>query len=379
MQEETVQKQTDTQKAHASVFAKEKTYGERMYHRIFDVGTNFWVNLILSGIFTFWVKHYEKPIWGEGTMLGKLGIGNNWYSSHIKKNVQNLGDMHAAGIKWLANGRFLKSEIFGLKTETLREKRAESIVNVFTLQTPGHFIMIPSVVLGGKYKSKIVEYFDRKHYGDAAMNSDEMKERHHRVAMEERPTFMGAVMGRIGGMAINMGLGSLIGSPDNLLNKLGLKNFKGIDPTAGKVGEHVASALHDVSPKSMGKANEWLAKNGFNETGKVNELSRFLAQDVMYTISTSSTIHPVVNFMRRILPGMTVKPVESPAKIIAAEAPTLRTTHAAKEAAKETTIEKEEAQHHPRHHDKPSHHVTHAHKESTVAPRHEHHHAHAGA
>ena len=296
--------------AHAgalSPLSKDQTYGERVYHRIFDVGINFWINLLASGAFTFWVRHYEKPIWGEGTLLGKLGIGNKL----AEKGIANLGQLHLSKVEQLAESGFLKSKLFGLETHELRAKRAESIVNVFTLQTPGHAIVIPSLTLGAKYKAAIVKHFNRKHYGDAAMHSPDLIARHHAIEQEERPTILGAVMGRIGGMGINMGLSSLIGSENNLLSKAGAKEFRGIDPYASDIGTGIAETAAKISPSAITNANAWLGRNGFDTTGKMDQLSRFLAQDVMYTISTSSSIHPVVNFLRKHIPGMTHK---SPAK-----------------------------------------------------------------
>jgi hypothetical protein len=309
--DKTVQKK-ENEKPTLSPLAKDKTYGERMYHRIFDVGINFWLNLILSGVFTFWVRHYEKPIWGEGTMLGKLGIGKKLSA----KGISNLRELHHAKVEQIAEGAFMKSSLLNLDSHELRAKRAESVVNVFTLQIPGHFIVIPSVTIGAKYKASIVRYFNRKHYGDEAMQSPELIARHHAIEAEERPTFLGAVMGRLGGMFVNMGLSSLIGSPNNLLNKMGAKNFKGIDPVAGRIGEHMGNVARDISPQAIEKTDRWFMRNGFDKGTSINDLGRFISQDVMYTISTSSTIYPVVNFLRKHIPGMTYKPkVETPPEL----------------------------------------------------------------
>lgn len=294
----------DPEMLKLSPLAKDKTYGEKVYDRIFNVGLNFWLNLLLSGAFTFWVKHYEKPIWGEGTMLGKLGIGKKLSA----KGISNLRELHHAKVEQIAESAFMKSDLLKLDTHELRVKRAESVVNVFTLQIPGHAIVIPSVTLGAKYKASIVKYFNRKHYGDEAMESPDLVARHHAIAVGERPTVLGAVVGRIGGMLINMGLGSIIGSENNLLNKAGVKNFKGIDPTAGKIGEEMGHVAGKIAPTAIGKTNKWFLRSGFDKNTSINDLGRFIAQDVMYTISTSRTIYPVVSAARKLLPGMTYKP-----------------------------------------------------------------------
>ncbi len=292
--DKTVQKK-EREKPVLSPLAKDKTYGEKVYDRIFNTGLNFWLNLIASGAFTFWVTHSTKPLWKPKTFMGG--------------EFRNLGELHKVAVEKIAESGLLKS----LKTPELRKARASAIVNVFTLQIPGHAIVIPSVTLGARFKGAIVRHFNKKHYGDEAMESPDLIARHHAIDVEERPTVLGAVVGRLGGMIINMGLGGLIGSEKNLVNKIGdktnlggLKRFSGIDPVAGKIGEHIGEVAAEMAPKSINKANSWFANNGY--TAGVNELGRFMAQDVMYTISTSSTIYPVVKFMRKILPGMTYKP-----------------------------------------------------------------------
>lgn len=375
-----------------SPLAQDKTYGEKMYHRIFDVGINFWVNLLASAAFTFWAKHYDKPIWGEGTALGKLGIGNN----AAKEGITNLGDLHGKWVEKMSNGKFLNSPSLGLDTKDLRTKRADSIANVFTLNMMGHLIVIPSVWLGAKVKPAIVKYFNRKHYGDEAMHSPDLVARHHAIEAEERPTFAGAVVGRIGSMAINMGASSLIGSENNLISQIGekigftpAKKFKGVDPTAIRIGGHIGNVAEDIAPTGIKKADKWFSEHGYspkdsklltNKEGGfayTNQLSRFVAQDVMYTLFTSSTVHPVVNFARKWLPGMTYKPVvahdpefENLAKVRVPRNPLAVTANVAEPAVAgpvQADVALEEKLHH-----RPHHKISHAHHESTLHHAHEH-------
>lgn len=305
-----------------SPLAKDPTYGEKMYARIFNVGLNFWVNLLASGAFSFWVKH-----------------SNNSFKV-FGKEFESLNKWQDRKIQWLEKTSIMKS----LEPQ-LRRDRAEAIVNVFTLLIPGHFIMIPSVWLGAKFKAPIVKYFNRKHYGNEAMESPDLVARHHAIETAERPTLMGTTIARFSTAFINMGIARAIGSEDNLINKFAekhnlpesVKKF-GMDPTADRIGIKIGDAIHDMAPAATDKWNKHFENNGYNWSSQqrrdfakgkfphdvnkpynmgVDNLTRYVVQDVMYTVFTASLISPVIKVLKKIVPGMTYTPKSATEETVA--------------------------------------------------------------
>lgn len=299
-----------------SVFAKEKTFGEKKHAMIFGTAINFWVNLLSSAGFTFWVAHSTSKI--------KLpGMENAVAPREIQNKLS----------AWVENQFFMK----GIENSVTRGERAHSMATLFTLLIPGHLIMIPSVWLGAKYKSAIVNHYDRKHYGDEAMQSPELQKRHELIEQEDKPTIVGAIVSRVGSFIATQLVARFIGTPDNLINKVGAKSFRGMDPIAIDIGGSIGEGLNKVAPETISKINKRFETHGYNwSTAQkknatlaskvvgpynqaVDNFSRYVTQDVLYTLVTSSTVHPILNFTKKFIPGLTYqsKSKESQLPIIA--------------------------------------------------------------
>ncbi len=299
-----------------SPLANDRTYGERRYSLIFDWGLNYWTNLLSSAAFSHWVEHTTQSI--------KIPYLKAATPRQIQKNLAD----------WIAEGSLmdgLRKEI----TETQGKAKALEVVaersmsraRSMTLLAPGFLIMIPSVWLGAKFKPAIVEWFNRRHYGDEAMNDPSLHARHQAIAAEARPTFLGAFTARMGTFFAAQATAQLIGSRENLINKLGrnidsegLKNFGGIDPVAESVG----AALGGAAPAGIRAAANRFAKRihldwsveqlKSNPPGVYNtatqDLARFIAADTMYTMVSASTIRPFLRVLKHV-PGMSYLPKEA--------------------------------------------------------------------
>jgi hypothetical protein len=304
MSQDLVQSKLKTEKPVPSVFAQEKTYGEKKHDFIFGTLINFWANLLCSAGFTFWVAHSNNSV--------KLPF----IKEFVPRDIQtNLG-------KWAEKQFFMK----GIENPVTRAERAQSMATQFTLMTPGHIIMIPSVLFGAKYKSAIVNYFDRKHYGDEAMEGAELKARHEAIAMEEKPTVLGALVSRAGSFLATMSVGRFIGTPDNLVNKLGVKTFRGVDPIAIDIGGAIGEGVKKVAPTATNAVNRSFERNGYSWSATqknnkamtsivngpynqaVDNFSRYVTQDVLYTLVTSASVHPILNYAKKYIPGLTYTP-----------------------------------------------------------------------
>ena len=365
-----------TEKPKLSPLAQEKTYGEKKFDFLFGNVLNFWVNLVASAGFTFFVNHA-----GSGVFKTIRDKQEQWTESLSKQSwVRTEGNIEAS------------------------QRQAKSIINVLTLLTPGHLVMIPSVWLGEKFKAPIVKYWDRKHYGDEAMDNPELKARHDAIATAEKPTFIGTLAGRAGGAMVNIGISRLIGSQENYISKAGKKynnpsaeGFAGIDATADSFGKHGGEALAKIAPRPTGWMNKLLSKNNTYSSDQItawnngvksgadltklvdvtkpynlgfDNFSRYLVQDVMYTISTAAFVKPIVMGLRHILPGMTYKVPPTPDMDMERVAqinhiPNKNTIH---DEAPQTALTSE-APAVEYSSEKPSHQISHAHHHATITDK----------
>jgi hypothetical protein len=161
------------------------------------------------------------------------------------------------------------------------------------------------------------------HYGDEAMDDPSLKARHQAIEAEARPTLGGAVAARMATVVAAQAAAQLVGSENNLLNKIGkkhkiepLKRF-GVDGFTESVGEKLGGAL---PMKLQEKYNNFATRNHLTwseaqikagktgtYTNATQDLGRFIAADTFYTMVTALTIGPVVKFLQYI-PGMSYKP-----------------------------------------------------------------------
>jgi hypothetical protein len=315
-----------SQEAVVSPLAQDKTYGEKTYDLIFNNLINFWVNLIASAAFTYWVTHSQKPI--KLPFIAKEFSPPSVVQQKIAKGIHNWPIMGVFGPKGeydIANPPSNK-----------RGKAANNAANVLTLVTAGHPILILSVWLGAKIKAPFVMALDRKHYGDEAMDDPSLKARHEALEVAERPTLLGAVVGRIGTIFATQFTVYTIGNPDNLLNWVGrklhipgVKSFPGMDHTAEVIGNKAGLAVEELFPNNTGRMDnflrtdshgahkfDWSAKQIQENPALKSEpyqrsaqhMGKYLAQDVLYTAVTASTITPAIHFIKKFIPGMTYTP-----------------------------------------------------------------------
>jgi hypothetical protein len=290
-----------------SPLANEKTYGERMYSRIFDWGLNYWVNLLASAGFSQWAEH--------GTKQFKIPL--------LMKEAATPREIQQK----LADGIGKLSILNGLRErsgEAAVARRSMSVARSLTLLTPGFFVMIPSVWLGAKMKPWLVERWNRQHYGQEAMDDPSIEARHQAVRAESRPTFAGTFIARcLTAIAVNI-TALTIGSNKNWLNKLGEKhNIEGmkevaIDPITESIGSGLGGALplkwREAANRfarrnglswSKTQTEEGLAKGLYNNA--MQDYGRFMVADTVYTLITALLIRPAVKLIR-FIPGMSYKP-----------------------------------------------------------------------
>ena len=306
------------EKQTISPLSQEMTYGERMHSFIFNNLINFWINLGVSAVFTYWVTHSQQRI-----KLGPI----DWPSpSTMQKTL--------AG--WIYT--FPPMKVFGdkeafdsPKTPTpARVKSASYLANVFTLVFAGHFIIVPSVWLGAKVKAPLVKFFNRHHYGDEAMESPDLQARHAAIELEERPTLLGAIVGRFFTIVATQIAGYSIGNETNAIAWIGKKlgfagnGFPGIDKIieipGAKMGEAAEELFRNQTNRLDAYARDgkynWSASQILNDGSLVRKpyanvaqhIGKYAAQDVMYTFITSLSINPVINVLKHVIPGLTYTP-----------------------------------------------------------------------
>lgn len=284
-----------------SPLAKDKTYGEKQYDFVFNTVLNFWVNLTTSAAFSLWAAHStgKVPFMKEGTT-----------PRMVQQNLAN----------YLEDSWMMKF----IKDPEVRKERAFARAETLTLVTPGHFIMIPSVWLGAKIKPAFVRYMDKRHYGAGSENDPSLEYRHQLIDAEAKPTFLGAIVGRVGTVAATQVTAALVGTDNNLVNKLGksvgiqgIAESKGLNQYAGKIGDSIGDGIHSIAPKTVNRINDKLSRSlDWSEAqckaGKavgpynrgLQNFIKFTAMDTLYTAVTAGSIHPIMRLVRK-LPSMT--------------------------------------------------------------------------
>jgi hypothetical protein len=267
----------DQQAPVISPLANEKTYGERVYSRVFDWGLNYWTNLLASAGFSHWVSNSTNQLQilnGNSprdiqTRLGKWISNRPFMEGYKNSELLKHGGIEAAEkiSKGLINaeeaGALIKSA--SAIAERNLGKRGFAMAESLTLLVPGFAVMIPSVWLGAKIKPWLVEKLNQRHYGTDAMDDPSLKARHEALRAEERPTLLGTIIARLGTVLAVQGTAKFIGSESNTINTIGkwtnnesLKKFPGINNSAAEFGEKLGSA----TPKNLqnwfnGKAKKW--------------------------------------------------------------------------------------------------------------------------
>lgn len=295
-----------------SPLANEKTYGERQYTRIFDWGLNYWTNLLASAGFSQWAEHSTKPF--------KIPL--------LMKEAHSPRDLQQS----LANGVRRRDPFFKFFERGIREEmvgQAEHVIETaihdrsmararsLTLLMPGFIVMIPSVWLGAKFKPAIVEWFNKRHYGEEAMDDPSLKARHQAIEAEARPTLIGTIIGRFGTVGAVQIAAQLFGSDKNLIQKhMGVKNFRGIDPFTERLGSSLGGAFPEGARNRFNtRAQSWgydwsLAQRKDAALTKLpidgaysnaaQDLGRFIVADTVYTAISAGTIRPIMKWLPRM-------------------------------------------------------------------------------
>lgn len=235
--DKTEQKKPDQAAPVVSPLATEKTYGERVFTRIFDNFLNYWTNLLSSAGFSQWAEHATRPLPGL-------------------KSGASPRDIQAKFAEWLSETDPLLKRLYRVKKEQLGEDIAKNVLaersmarsRSLTLLIPGFAVMIPSVWLGAKIKPWMVEKLNAWHYGQEALDDPTLHARHQAIEAEAKPTLLGTFIARLGTMVAVQIAAQGIGSRHNLLNEIGgkrsrvLKEFA-IDPMTEHAGESIGGAI----------------------------------------------------------------------------------------------------------------------------------------
>lgn len=324
-----------------SPLASDKTYGERIYSRVFDWGLNYWTNLLASAGFSHWAANSTKKMDIPGIpkvvpreLQNNLGhkIASQWFMQGYKNNqmLEHGGTAAAEGImnhtiSELRASRLLKKA--SIIAERNLQKRGFAMAESLTLLVPGFAVMIPSVWLGAKIKPWLVEKLNEYHYGKEALDDPSLKARHQAIAAEVKPTLLGTIIARIGTVIAVQLSAKFIGSESNTFNWIGkrtnnttLKDFKGINPVAESIGGNIGNSMpaelqQFVNRKAQGinfswsdkQVKTWMKRNPgklAEEMGSYSvatqDLSKYIAMDTIYTLVSAGTIHPLLRLLPHV-------------------------------------------------------------------------------
>ncbi len=290
MNEAKQQRQTDDRPV-VSPLVNDKTYGERVYHSIFDIGLNYWANLLSSAGFSQWAEHgngkvpfssktpreLQKSL-AEGIatkdplMTGRIPFTNAkipFFKGYVEKAEVGAGEKLAKFEEAVKNVPQLelfenaKLDVHNIK-QLLIEDRSMARARSLTLLVPGFLIVVPTVWLGAKIKPWFVSKLDQHKYGAAAMDDPTLKARHDAIAAESRPTIFGAIAARFMTMAAVQVTAQAVGSEGNFVNKIGKNNEYlstfGLNSATDKAGKVLGGAF----PEKM--------KAGFNRFARSKKL-----------------------------------------------------------------------------------------------------------
>jgi hypothetical protein len=306
------------------------TQGEKFYDMVFNTGINFALNLTVSAMFSHWVKNSTKPVWKDAPFAKEI-----------------LSRSPIAAYETIV-GKLQKAPFMAtFKSDASKREVASKMADLLVLTTPGWAVMVPSVWLGEKFKSDIVHAIDKQHYGREETQPDWVRQRHDTINNGKKPTFLGAFVGRAGTVGMTQLTAYTIGSEKNIFNYLGekgnvgfLKQFRGLDNWAGKAGDAIGGTIAKTAPELSKTTNKSLRNIGFSFSheqieaakpalkgdfeaiervrraggktrigGKLYEnglqdFSKYVALDTLYTVVTSATIGPIVSFLKEHVPGM---------------------------------------------------------------------------
>lgn len=314
----------------ASLFASkapylQKTLGEKLYSGVFDWGINFGVNLFVSAAFTQYVTHSKVPIWKSVPFGGKWLKQSSIFNHSPEVAYNHVRSGIGRGLKAISFGAFDPAPV------------AKVMADALTLTTAGSVIMIPSVWLGAKCKAGFVNAVDTLWYGHGNEETAAwLGARHEHVATEPKATLAGAIIGRIGTIGAVQLTSATLGANANLIKKLGnsegirwMQKFDGIDTISKTIGETAGYTLTKAAPKLSAKFNRYANSIGFEFSADqlsqrthlganpqyntaLADYTRYTALDTMYTFVTMGTIHPIINAVKKVIPGMTYRDAPKP-------------------------------------------------------------------
>jgi hypothetical protein len=336
-----------------------RTFGERAHSAIFEFGLNFALNLAVSAGFTYWVKHSTRPFGFKNAFKPEGAAHGRFYSSNSPMAF------YESVVDGIAKTPLLKT----IQDDTKRLQRSKTMADVLLLTTGGHAVMIPSVWLGEKFKTPIVEGLDNLYYGKETVANDEgIQARHHAIETAEKPTFANSVLSRMGTVFATQTTAFVIGNKSNFITNAFkstkvpvLSQFHGLEEIAENVGRVSGNALEFIMPVKAKGLNAKLRTKGYSfsheqveglfpekhfdgftradrisafESLRTNtspipgnphyesafpDFGKYLALDTIYTAVTALTIYPFIKAFKAMLPGMsyTQEPKEKPSASVA--------------------------------------------------------------
>ena len=264
MNEAKQQRQTDDRPV-VSPLVNDKTYGERVYHSIFDIGLNYWANLLSSAGFSQWAEHGNGKV--PFSDKSPRELQKELANGIIKRDPLMTGlipftNVKIPFLKGYADTALKKAAIDFPHEEALNlisiseqmvENRAIARARSLTLLVPGFLIVVPTVWLGAKIKPWFVSKLDQHKYGAGSMDDPTLKARHEAIAAESRPTIFGAVSARLMTMAAVQISAQLVGSKGNFIsNNTKYKNF-GVNEITDSFGHAVGGALPEKVRENFSK------------------------------------------------------------------------------------------------------------------------------
>lgn len=288
-----------------------KTWGEKVYNTVVYQVFGFGINLGVSSLLTYWVKHSQQKVWQGKTPEG------------ISESLKN----------WFANSILTGSKSTPVEDPN-KQGRAQAMANATILTLGGH-IMIPIIKLFENNKTGIITSLDSYHYGKEGTKNPEISAAHERIANEIRPTWFSTILARVGSMLAVQGSARLFGADNNFISKAGkdyniplIKSYPGIESGTGNAGRVVAESF--AIPQGLRKrvdaslvkltANPAQLKDvnlkgetiDISQTGK---LFKYGFSDVIYTLITAASIKPMNNWLIRNFSFLRKEPETAPAPV----------------------------------------------------------------
>lgn len=298
------------------VDGSKKTWGERTYDNIVYKVFGFGVNLGFSSYLTYWINHSNRHVpFTQSTPRNISENVKNWfYDSILTGSKANATRDHA-----------------GLQINKGRSSIASAMGNALILTMGGH-ILIPIVKIAEDKKTRIVQWLDKRHYGEDGVQAPEIQAAHDRIAEEIRPTWTSTILSRVVSMGTVQIAARTVGHENNFIKIGGKKisapfvqEFPGIDKGAEEIGAaivekgYLPSSIKNAtdrflisSTKSDPMYRDKIRENEYRDRAPTTMLLKYGVSDIIYTALTASVIKPANNWFMRNFSFMRKEPEKTP-------------------------------------------------------------------